>query len=58
MKIDKTTTVDGKTVKHVLELAEIDSLDDISGDEQQVLVWCDIHQKHEWHWLERSLFER
>ena len=58
MKIEKTTVENGKTLKHVLDLAEIDDLDEISGDEQLALVWCDIHQKHEWHWLDRSLLQR
>lgn len=26
----------------------------ISGDEQLCLIWCEIHQKHEWHWIDRD----
>lgn len=43
---------DGK--KHKLDLSEIDELDEISGDEQLALVWCDTHRKYEWHWLPRE----
>ncbi|MDX8495866.1 hypothetical protein RFN29_30425 [Mesorhizobium sp. VK22B] len=53
MKIEKFTTEDGKRIRHVLDPAEIDSLDEISGDEQLTLIWCDVHKKHEWHWLDR-----
>lgn len=58
MKIERTTTKNGKTVNHVLDLAEIDDLDEVSGDEQLVLVWCDTHRTHEWHSIDRSLIER
>ncbi len=40
---------------HVLDFGEIDALDEISGDEQYVLVWCNTHKKHEWHWVNREL---
>lgn len=36
---------------HDLDWDEIDSLDEISGDEQQALVWCRTHKRFEWHWL-------
>jgi hypothetical protein len=29
----------------------IDELDEISGDEQLMLVWCATHETWEWHWL-------
>jgi hypothetical protein len=37
--------------KHDLDYAEIDDLDEISGDEQLALIWCNTHQKHEWQWI-------
>jgi hypothetical protein len=37
--------------KHDLDLSEIDELDEIDGDQQLCLVWCDVHRCHEWHWL-------
>jgi hypothetical protein len=40
---------------HVLDYSEIEEPDEISGDEQYVLVWCNTHKKHEWHWLNRDL---
>jgi hypothetical protein len=44
-------TKDG--VKHKLNTDEIDELDEISGDEQLSLVWCETHGTYEWHWLPR-----
>lgn len=46
---------DGLIVRgeHRLDPSEIDELDEISGDEQLSLVWCETHQAYEWHWLER-----
>jgi hypothetical protein len=37
--------------EHDLNTSQIDDKDEISGDEQQCLVWCNTHQKWEWHWL-------
>ena len=37
-------------IEHDLDYSEIDELDEISGDEQQALIWCDTHRKFEWHW--------
>lgn len=37
--------------EHDLDTSQIDDRDEISGDEQQCLVWCDTHRKWEWHWL-------
>lgn len=34
---------------HELDCSEIDSLDEIDEDCQLSLVWCDTHQKYEWH---------
>jgi hypothetical protein len=39
---------------HKLDLAEIDELDEIDGDQQLKLIWCETHQKYEWHWLPRD----
>ena len=41
--------------EHDLDFAEIDEKDEISGDEQYVLIWCNTHQKYEWHWVDRDL---
>ena len=38
---------------HDLDPTSIDALDEISGDEQLCLVWCDTHERYEWHWIER-----
>lgn len=37
--------------EHDLDTSQIDDKDEISGDEQLMLVWCDTHQRWEWHWL-------
>ncbi|WP_257786809.1 hypothetical protein [Tardibacter chloracetimidivorans] len=42
-------------MEHRLDYSEIDELDEISGDEQLVLVWCETHRQFEWHWVDRSL---
>jgi len=43
----------GDSLQHDLDLNEIDDKDEISGSQQSCLVWCNTHQCHEWHWLER-----
>lgn len=40
---------------HDLDYSEIDDLDEISGDEQQALIWCRTHKKWEWHWIPREI---
>jgi hypothetical protein len=30
---------------------EIDELDEISGDEQLALIWCDHHRRYSWLWV-------
>lgn len=39
---------------HDLDLSQIDCLDEIDGDEQSALVWCNTHQRWEWHWIDRE----
>ncbi len=39
---------------HKLNLADIDERDEIDDGQQLSLVWCETHQKYEWHWLERN----
>jgi len=39
---------------HDLDYAEIDERDEISGDQQLVLIWCHTHREWEWHWVERA----
>lgn len=41
--------------RHVLNTGQIDSLDEIDEDCQLALVWCDSHQKYEWHNLPQEL---
>lgn len=38
-------------MKHDLDYSNIDDKDEISGDEQLCLIWCDTHKKYEWHWI-------
>jgi hypothetical protein len=38
---------------HDLDYSEIDELDEISGDEQLALIWCNTHETWEWHWIDR-----
>ncbi|EPE98596.1 hypothetical protein [Rhizobium grahamii] len=52
MKIQEAKN--GKTVVHDLDPSQVDSLDEISGDEQLALVWCETHRTWEWHWVERT----
>lgn len=53
MTIEVTETKNGKRTKHILDPSQVDQLDEISGDEQLALVWCETHRKWEWHWLVR-----
>jgi hypothetical protein len=41
-------------MKHELDYDEIDEVDEINGDEQLALVWCDTHGGYEWHWILRG----
>jgi hypothetical protein len=54
LMIEVTEMKTGKKIIHRLDTSQVDSLDEISGDEQLALVWCETHQTWEWHWLERS----
>lgn len=40
--------------KHDLDPGQVDELDEISGDQQLVLIWCNSHRAFEWHWVDRS----
>lgn len=55
MTITAYTTKDGKRIKHEIDPDQVDDLDEISGDEQLALVWCETHKVWEWHWIERDL---
>lgn len=48
-------TKNGKSIKHRLDLAQVDQLDERSGDQQFALVWCEIHKVHEWRWIDIDL---
>ena len=39
--------------KHELDCSEISELDEINGDDQLAWVWCDTHQRYEWHSVPR-----
>lgn len=55
MTITAFTTTNGRLIKHEVDPAQVDSLDEISGDEQLALVWCETHNEWEWHWIDRDL---
>jgi hypothetical protein len=38
--------------KHDLDYSDIDELDEIDEYRQLALVWCRVHEKYEWHWVE------
>lgn len=44
----------GRKTIHRLDTSQVDQLDEISGDEQLALVWCETHRKWEWHWIDRA----
>ncbi|MDX0752942.1 hypothetical protein GOD45_23935 [Sinorhizobium medicae] len=56
MNIEVSETRKGKTITHQLDPSQVDELDEISGDAQQALVWCETHQSWEWHWIDRTEF--
>lgn len=39
---------------HLLNCHEIDDLDEIDGDGQLALVWCETHHRYEWHNIPRA----
>ncbi|MEF2549988.1 hypothetical protein VQ042_01235 [Aurantimonas sp. A2-1-M11] len=41
-----------RTIRHEIDPAQVDSLDEIDGNEQLALVWCETHEKWEWHWID------
>jgi hypothetical protein len=46
------TTANGE--EHHVDPSDIDEGDEIDGDQQLCLVWCDTHQVYEWHWIDRG----
>lgn len=48
-------TKNGKRIRHQVDPALVDELDEISGDEQLALIWCETHRNWEWHWIDREL---
>lgn len=38
-------------VYHDLDYGDIDELDEISGEYQLGLIWCDTHRQYESHYL-------
>lgn len=52
------TTKNGKRIRHDIDPTQVDSLDEISGDEQLALVWCETHKDWEWNRVERELLPR
>ncbi len=55
MTITVDTTRHGLRTRHEVDPRQVDELDDISGDEQLALVWCETHQAWEWHYIHRDL---
>ncbi len=41
-----------KKIECDLDYSEIDEVDEISGDEQLVLIWCHAHGRYENHWID------
>lgn len=39
-------------VKHDLDYSDIDELDEIDEYRQLALIWCRVHKKYEWQWVE------
>jgi hypothetical protein len=40
-------------IEHQIDFSEgADDLDEISGDQQLALMWCNVHQIWEWHWVD------
>jgi len=52
--LEATEVKHGRKIAHRLDPSQVDQLDEISGDEQLALVWCETHRKWEWHWIERA----
>ncbi len=44
-------TKDGE--QHEIDPLNVDETDEIDGDEQLKLVWCETHHRYEWHWVAR-----
>jgi hypothetical protein len=42
---------------HELDYDNIDDLDEIDGDEQLALIYCDSHRAWEWHYIDRGWIE-
>ena len=55
MTITTYTTKNGKKIKHEVDPSQVDQLDEIDGDEQQAMVWCETHEAWEWHWIDRDM---
>lgn len=41
--------------RHELSTGEIDSVDEVDEENQLALVWCNSHEKYEWHNLPQKL---
>ncbi|MBD9569051.1 hypothetical protein [Ensifer sp. ENS08] len=52
--IEVSETKRGRKTTHRLDTSQVDQLDEISGDEQLALVWCETHRQWEWHWIDRA----
>lgn len=52
--IEVTELKRGRKITHRLDTSQVDQLDEISGDEQLALIWCETHRKWEWHWIDRA----
>jgi hypothetical protein len=34
-----------------IDPTDIDELDEIDDGQQYALVWCQTHERYEWHWI-------
>lgn len=49
-----TSAPPSSRVGHRLNCHDIDDLDEISGEMQIALVWCETHRRYEWHSIDRD----
>lgn len=44
--------MDGGGPKHDFDYSDIDELDEIDEYQQLALIWCRVHKKYEWQWID------
>jgi hypothetical protein len=40
---------------HDVDVEEIDAFGEIAGDQILVEIWCRVHERYEWIWVDRAL---